>query len=562
MKEYIAGIIELLYSGDAAVFMKALLLGDKTEFYSSAVMYVNMSRAGIMHTVAVSGMHVSFVVGFVRLLFGNSRRSSLICLLFLWLFVAMTGFTPSAMRAAFMQTTLLLAPFFRRENDSLRSLIFAALIILIIDFTAITNISFQLSFGAMAGITLFANPIYIRLSEKLPAGRFLSYLIGIVSSSVAVMIITIPVTAYHFGSVQLLSPLTNLLVLWAVSVAFILGYVSVFTAFLSPFLAKPFVFIVTLCIKYINSVAGFVSSLSFSSLSIKSEFILIWIILVYALFIGAFFLKKRYILPAVLSLASLAVLFAAARISEENLDGSFSVIDVGQGQCIAAVSGDSTVLIDCGNTGISGNAGHAAAEYLLSYGRNSVDYLILTHLHEDHVSGIPVLMELTDVGTILIPDDVPDDDCRLEEIMDCADRHGTNIFYIHGLENFSSGGIDISLLPPTESGDANERCMSVIAGIGKRRILITGDAGKSTERELAESYDLSGIDFIVAGHHGSKYSVSEELLNETGSHTAIISTGANSYGHPTYETLSLLSEKGFDIYRTDLNGTVRIRIYD
>ena len=123
MSNFIAGIIELLYSGDVAIFLKSLLLGDKTEFYQNAALYVSMSRAGIMHIVAISGLHVSFIVSFVKLFFGNSKKYNIISLLLVWVFVFITGFSPSALRAAIMLTSALLAPIFKRESDSLRSLI-------------------------------------------------------------------------------------------------------------------------------------------------------------------------------------------------------------------------------------------------------------------------------------------------------------------------------------------------------------------------------------------------------------------------------------------------------
>ena len=78
--------------------------------------------------------------------------------------------------------------------------------------------------------------------------------------------------------------------------------------------------------------------------------------------------------------------------------GVITVLDVGQGQCISVISGDKTVLIDCGGIYSLDNAGETAGSYLLSRGRKRVDVLLLTHLHADHVNGVPRLLELVDVG--------------------------------------------------------------------------------------------------------------------------------------------------------------------
>ena len=560
MNEFIARIIELLYSGDVSVFLKSLLLGDKTEFYQNAALYVSMSRAGIMHIVAISGMHVTFIVSFIKLIFGNSKKSNIICLILVWLFAFITGASPSAIRAAIMLTSALLAPLFNRESDSLRSLIFAAVIILIFDFQSIKNISFQLSFAATAGIILFAAPIYTRLISKFGFDKIRSYLFGVISSSLSVMIFTIPITAYHFGSVQLLSPITNILILWAVSICFIFGYISLFIGAFSPIIAKPFVFVVEILVKYIIFIAKQISRISFSNLYLNNQYTIWWVLLIYIFFIGAYLLRKNYLYPALISFTCLVCMLTAVKLSYSNLDGLFTAVNVGQGQSIVAFSKDSTIVVDCGNTGTINDAGEITGQYLLSRGRKDIDLLVLTHLHRDHCDGVPILLELLNIKRIALPYNIEDEDGEFEEIKKAAENHGTEIIYIYGDTPIKYNNLSLFLMMPMDAGDSNEKCMMVLMTVNDRDILITGDAGNSAERELLRNYDIKNIDFLIVGHHGSKYSTSEELLENIGSHTAIISTGENGYGHPTYETLSLLNNFGYNIYRTDLNGNIEIRI--
>lgn len=560
MSNFIAGIIELLYSGDVAIFLKSLLLGDKTEFYQNAALYVSMSRAGIMHIVAISGLHVSFIVSFVKLVFGNSKKYNIISLLLVWVFVFITGFSPSALRAAIMLTSALLAPIFKRESDSLRSLIIAAVLIIIFDVQAIKNISFQLSFGATAGIILFSNPIYFKLISKFGFGRFRSYLFGVISSSLSVMVITIPITAYHFNSIQLLSPIANIFILWAVSLCFILGFVSIFIGALSPIIATPFVYVVQFLVKYIFFIAKQISNISFSNLYLCNSYTIFWIILLYVVLIGAYLFRKKFLFPALISIFTLFFMLLSIKYSYSNLSGLYTVVNVGQGQSIVAISQNSTVVVDCGNTGTINDAGEITGQYLLSRGRSDVDLLVLTHLHKDHCDGVPFLLEYIDVKKIAIPYDIQDDDGMLEIIKSSAESHGTEVIYIYGDTQVNYNNLNLFLMSPMESGDSNEKCMMVLISLDNRDILITGDAGKTAEHELLDSYNIKDIDFLIVGHHGSKYSTSEELLKTVGSHTAIISTGENGYGHPTYETLSLLNNFGYNIYRTDLNGNIEIRI--
>ena len=98
------------------------------------------------------------------------------------------------------------------------------------------------------------------------------------------------------------------------------------------------------------------------------------------------------------------------------------------------------------------------------------------------------------------------------------------------------------------------------ASVGEFDTLITGDVKTEVEAQLALAYDLSGTELLVAGHHGSRYSTGETLLDATGAQRAIVSCGYNAYGHPTEETLERLQNHGIEIYRTDQLGSVTVRL--
>ena len=100
----------------------------------------------------------------------------------------------------------------------------------------------------------------------------------------------------------------------------------------------------------------------------------------------------------------------------------------------------------------------------------------------------------------------------------------------------------------------------VLGDYGDFEFLITGDADMGTERMLTRLYTLPDIELLIVGHHGSKYSTSEELLEETMPDTAFISVGTNNYGHPTQEALDRLSEHGVEVHRTDMEGSISITV--
>ena len=118
----------------------------------------------------------------------------------------------------------------------------------------------------------------------------------------------------------------------------------------------------------------------------------------------------------------------------------------------------------------------------------------------------------------------------------------------------------LRLFAPLGAGETNEEGLSVLASSGEFDVLITGDMGGDVEQLLLEHVQLPHVELMVAGHHGSKYSTSSELLSAIQPETAVISVGAdNRYGHPAQETLERLAAAGTELYRTELQGTVLIR---
>jgi len=130
-----------VFAEDTAPLMIALLTGETNLLYKDTVLYANMAEAGVLHVVAVSGMNVAFLVGFIRLVIRRKNLATLVAIPIVWIFVPFAGATPSVIRAAFIITTVLVAPIFRRENDGMTSL---AAVLLLINPAACALVSLQL----------------------------------------------------------------------------------------------------------------------------------------------------------------------------------------------------------------------------------------------------------------------------------------------------------------------------------------------------------------------------------------------------------------------------------
>ena len=564
LRRLLCSRVDAVFPADVRPFLKALMLGDRDDFYADDALYVSMTRSGLMHVVAVSGLHVAFLVGLLRFILGRGKVGTLVSIAAVWLFVLVTGAGKAAVRAGFMQTLLLLAPILRRENDPLTSLSAVLALCLCASPFAARSVSLQLSYTAMAGILCFFERIESAFEAHVPE-RFLCrpvrYLLASVAGSLSVMPFTVPLTALHFGYVPLLSPISNPLCLWAVSVSFCGAWLSTALSVI-PLLGRAAGWLFAWPVRWLMLCARLIAAFPYAVLYMKTHGAWLWIAVSYALVLTALGMKRyrglRFLMTGLISLSLLAGIFAYAWRDSRAIE-TVSVLNVGQGQCITAFAGDRTAVIDCGNTSNLDNAGMLAGEYLLSRGRTRIDVLMLTHLHEDHADGAVRLMEMLPVDTLILPDDADDRDGMYGRILACAEKNATHVEIIKDSSVLTVDGLSMELFPPESGAKQNERCLMTLLHAGTLDVLVTADASKAMERKLVKREDLSAADILIVGHHGSKSSCSDELLQEVGGRTAVISVGYNRYGHPAQETIERLEKYGYQVFRTDRDGSVEIR---
>ena len=550
-------------------FMQALITGDRTYIDEDVSLSYAMERTGITHIIAVSGMHVSILAGVLMSIFGRKKWTALIITPVLLLFMGISGFSASVVRAVIMQLFILAAPFFRRDSDSLTSLSAALLIILLINPYAAAGVGLQLSFGATLGIILFSEKIrnYLnsliskKKSEKRSgiAGKiFSSAAIGI-ATTVSALIFTMPLSVLYFGYISLISPIVNLLVLWAVDPAFVIGSLAVAVGSIWTAAGRMIAWIPAIAVKFIEMVAELFSRPFFAGVYISNMAAAIWFICVYGcilLFVCMKASARKLLVPgcaAILTLCAVLVGTAAAGDVEEGFE--LTVLDVGQGQSLVLTSRDSTAVIDCGSS--SGeNAGEIVERYLRGLGRDRIDLLILTHYHEDHANGVEYLLSALEVRAVVGPSPVDGD--QSEPVLALADKAGADIIYIDTKACAAVGNAELRIYGPVGGKEENERGLFILVSDDETDVMITGDASGESEIQLTGREELPDIECLVVGHHGSAYSTSQIFLDRVRPEAAVISVGDNSYGHPAQETLDRLEASGVRIYRTDICGNVTI----
>lgn len=557
----------------AAPIAAAVTLGDKTGLDDT--LYSAFNRAGLMHAAVVSGFHISFLVGMALALCGQNRRVALAITPLLVFYALMAGGTPSAFRAVIMQSALLAAPIARREGDGPSALALALLVLLIQNPFAAASVGLQLSFASVAGILLVTDPLfrwmYRRLKPLRPdrenrARRILwkgvRAALASVSTSLGAMLFTVPLIALYFGQILLLSPLSNVLALWALSLlmvcALALGTLAVFLPVPAALLGAA----AGLLGHYARWAALLLGRFPFASLSAGSRYCLIWLAAAYLAFAAAFFGKERPKRPLIPVCAAVLLLCAAiglGRLETDTADLTVTALDVGQGSSTALVSGGQAVLVDCGGDGFR-SAGDTAADYFAAQGRTRLDLLVLTHFDADHFNGVEQLFYRMKVERVAIPagGTDPGDAARLLEL---ARREGAEVVTVDETVELALGEAALTLFPPLGGGTSNESGLFALCTAGDFDALITGDADSFVEKMLVKYYRLPDVELLMVGHHGSKNSSCEEFLKAIAPELAVISAGANnSYGHPAPETLDRLEALGVEIHRTDLEGSVTVSV--
>jgi ComEC/Rec2-related protein len=416
--------VQALYSQREAGFLTAVLLGDKSGIQAED--YVALQKAGIVHVTAVSGMHVGFLVAFLLLVFGR-RRGSLIALLFVIFFVFMAGATPSVVRAAIMYAMMTAAYWLNREASGLNSMFLALLLLLLWNPYALFGLSLQLSFAATAGILLFSEKICKLIPGKSvhkPVQKLLLYGKQTVACTAGSMIFTTPILVLSFDYLSVVSVVTNFLVLPAVSVLFILGYLSCVLFGILPVLAKGIALVGKAFIWYILSISGLISRFSYAVVFTKPAFCLAILGLMYlVLALDYRFRRKisaRWVAVGVLALWLAAGLGGALRSGRE---AGVTVLSTGNGQAILCSSEQGGLaLVDCSGSGGRDSSGDVH-KWMLLHGYSRLDLLVLTAVDQSHARAVPELLQAVPVKQLVLPESAKNKDLE-QKILSLAQKQG------------------------------------------------------------------------------------------------------------------------------------------
>ena len=548
-------------SPEEAGLLLALLTGETEEL--GEPLATELSRSGLRHIAAVSGLHVGMLTGALLLLPGERRVRQLLAALGLAFFCLVTGAKPPVVRATVMGLTFLLAPFFRRDADSIASVRTALLLLVLQNPYSLLSVSLQLSFASVLGILLLYQPLCLRMmggaereKREKPLRRLRRGVCESLALSLSALAFTTPLTACCFGTISLVAPLSNLLCLWAVELFFLGGALGTLLGLIFPpveLLWMPFRW----CFGYIRWMTTLLARAPLGAVTTEVGWYCLWLAAVYG---AALLLWRR---PGLRRrwggfAAGLAALFVlCVLLHRGSLAGTglgVEAVDVGQGQSILLLSHESTAAVDCGGS----RAGNALADAMNDAVESRLDLLVLTHFDEDHINGLEQLLKRVKVVQLVLPD-VEDDSGGRARVEKLARAHGVALHPLTQDETFSLGEMRLRVFAPVEGDTDNNSGLSVLAEKEDFSVLITGDMDQDGELALARREALGPVSVLVAGHHGSRGSTGEAFLRQIQPKTVILSCGAdNRYGHPHQETLERLAAAGCTVRRTDREGRVSL----
>ena len=562
----------------AGAMMRAIMFGDKGGLDEETL--ETFQKNGTAHILAVSGLHIGIIYGFILKLWRWRRGWGFFSfnLIFFIMYASAAGFSPSVTRAVVMVLLHILAGIRGWRYDLSSGAFAVAVLVLLQNPYMLFNTGFQMSF--LAVLTLVLVLPYIK---KFYSGVFLA--------SLAVQIGLGPFTLYSFHFFSLLAVFINVPVAALAGMIVPAGLISLVAGSIGASVSGPADEAVGLLCRILKALneAGQIDGIT--TVTVPSP--PLWAMASYYLCLLMFATEEgrlmllrsanrgKYVLRMLLVIVLVSAGFQAfASDGLSKCDLTF--VDVGQGDCMHLRVDDSarlfrknniySVLIDGG-----GRHGFDAGKkilrpYLLKTGVGKIDLAIVTHLHNDHYDGIRSLCRMGMVKRLCVYEGYKTEENRI--LTECGLKRSEVIYAAAG-DVITLGDASFTMLaPPALREDEYVRLSEAEEDENKRSLLIkvsyhgvtammTGDIGEEGERDAMEQAgsDSMKCDILKVGHHGSKTSTCDLFLDEVKPSIAVIQVGENNmYGHPAPDTLQRLSDAGVPVYRNDLQGAVGIEI--
>ncbi|MCI7083626.1 MAG: DNA internalization-related competence protein ComEC/Rec2 [Tenericutes bacterium] len=515
-------------------YLYAFILGKS--YYIDSDTLNNYKINGVTHLFALSGLHVSMFSNILIYIFNklrlNEKLSCLLTSIFLLFFAFIASFTPSILRAVlfFILSSINKIYYFYVKPKYLLYIVFSLLVF--INPYYIYDTGFILSFSISFFILLFNENYKIK-----------NNILSILVISILSLFSSLPIVINMSYEINILGFINNIFFIPFVTyLVFPLSIIVVFVDKLS--------FLLDILI----SIMEYISKISVSILNLKLYFSRLNLLYVFLYYVLLILVVKRV---RVRKIFILFIIFLYFKCYIDRNDYIY-YIDVGQGDSILFVDKNkNSILIDTGGKVNSKNnlMKNNVIPFFKSIGLKRIDYLVLTHGDYDHMGEAVNLVNNFKVKKVIFNcgnfNTLETELIKLLKIK--------KIKYYSCIKELNIDNNKLYFLQTKEYDNENDNSNVIYTELDGYKFMFMGDSGVEKEKDILNKYNISGIDVLKIGHHGSKTSSSKEFINEINPNYSIISVGKNNrYGHPNKEVLNNLSDS--KIYRTDQDGSIMFNI--
>lgn len=567
-----------------AGLLTGILLGDEDGI--SRELKEDFSRVGASHVVAISGFNMVIVSGIVvRVLSGLFRRNktavTLNALSVIAVYALFVGASPGILRAALMSGLLVVGSQLKRKTFVPTSLAFATLLLTIVDPSVLRDIGFQLSFLAVLGLSLFANPLSVRFRRLL--GRLLpapianpihSFLNEPLIVTIAAQITTLPLIILYFGRLSLVAAPVNLLIVPVQSAVLLLGMTAAVVYAFIPLLGTLIFWADLVFVSWTISVVRAFAAFEFAEIVVDLDGRLIQAF--YLLLIGGAmgyaagppiwhriqaFVRRHTVIVSMVAIAAIAlILMGAMRLSWA--DGRLHVwlLDAGHSNAVLAQTpGGAQILVDGGR--FPARLLTAIGDRLPYYDRE-IEILAITHPDAWDIAALNSLLDRYSVGAALYHGG-DNRDPAVESIFERLRQSDTPIVIVkagHQVE-MSDGALIEALHPQTKpriTDRLNDQVLALRVTYGDASFLLTSDLSVAAQREMVESGISLQATVLQIPQHGGFRAIDDAFLAAVQPQVVLLqSDNANRRGDPDPDTLRKL--RNIDLFRTDEGGTIHLQ---
>ena len=554
--------IDRLFGPDAPI-VRALVIADMSAV--PVEQRERFARAGLVHMLSVSGLHVAIIALALELLASAMRvpptAARVTTLGLLALYVTGIGAPPPAVRAAVMLGLLVVTRVAQRPTSPWAVLAVGAVVPLV-QPTTVLDLGWQLSVAGTAALVA-GGMLATRLMPRGVRGYRRTLVRGAAVSVVAT-IVTAPLVAWSFGRIALLGPVTNLV---ADPIMAVLQPV-LFLALCIPVAA-----VERIAADAAHALVSAFDMIATHAAAVPGGAPLVLPTLLAACAGGAAAVavlvacsSERPVRASLVALCAGALLMWEPFVAPPPRVTELHLLDVGQGDAIALrTRAGRWIVVDAGRTWASGDAGRSVVVPYIAHRGGSVALFVLSHPHADHVGGAASVFAALRPARFLDPGYVGATPAYLAAL-DAARDRAVPWQRVRPGDSLQVDEVTLTALAPDSAWaaglrDANLASTILLARIGAVRVLLTGDAEAAEEAWLlAQGSDAVAADVLKVAHHGSATSTTAAFLAAVRPRLALVSVGAhNSYGHPDPAVLRSIAATGAMIARTDLVGTVIVR---